>query len=193
MIAITGGIASGKTVVSTRLRNLGAVVLDADQYARKVVEPNSPGWKKVSAAFPMVIQDDLCINRPLLAKIIFANKEKRKVLEEIVHPLVLELLQSHSMEAARENKVVFADIPLLYEVGWDKWMEQVWVVYVSPEIQLKRLINRAKISYSEAQEMINSQLSLEQKAECADEVINNNGTLIETWEQIDSLWKKIRH
>lgn len=191
MIAITGGIASGKTAVSNRLRDLGAVVLDADQYARKVVEPNSLGWKKVSVAFPMVIQDDLSINRPLLAKVIFANKEKRKVLEEIIHPLVLEFLQFDATEAKRAGKVVFAEIPLLYEVGWDKWMSQVWVVYVSPKTQLKRLIARAKISCSEAQEMINSQLSLEQKAKYANEVIDNNGTLAETWEQVDNLWRNI--
>jgi len=193
MIGITGGIASGKTLVSNRLRDLGAVVLDADAYAKKAVEPRGLGWKEVADVFPMVVQDDLTLNRQLLAKIIFADQEKRILLERIIHPIVLKLIKSDAYEAEQKGKIVFAEIPLLYEVGWNEWIDRVWVVYVKPEIQLERLVKRANISLSEAKRMIASQLPLDHKVELADEVIYNNGTIRETWEQIDSLWKDLQH
>jgi len=193
MIGITGGIASGKSVVSERLRHLGAVVLDADVFSREAVEPHTPGWRRVKDAFPEVIRDDFTIDRRMLGRIVFADAAKRKVLEGIIHPEVLQMLRTGAEAAKRQGKRVFAEIPLLYEVGWDDLMEQVWVVYVNPEVQLDRLMKRAGLSQKEAQRMVASQWPLERKAEMATKVIDNNGSLAETWQQVDALWKELEH
>lgn len=191
MIGITGGIASGKSVVSERLRHLGAVVLDADVFSKDAVKPHTPGWERVKEAFPDVIQGDLTIDRRLLGQIIFANAEKRKILESIIHPEVLGRLKAEARGLEQEGKVVFAEVPLLYEVSWESFMEQVWVVYAREDVQLERLMERAGISREEAQLMVASQLSLEEKVERATEVIDNSGSLEETWRQVDALWKEL--
>lgn len=193
MIGITGGIASGKSVVSERLRRLGAVVLDADVFSREALNPHTPGWEKVQLAFPSVMKSDGTIDRRLLGQIIFADTNQRKILEDIVHPEVLARLQSEASTAEEAGRIVFADVPLLYEVGWDSFMAKVWVVYVQREIQLERLMKRAGISRAEALQMVASQLSLETKAERADVVIDNNGPLAATWQQVDDLWKELEH
>lgn len=191
MIGITGGIASGKSSVAERLRSLGAVVIDADHLARRAVEPNTPGWESVREVFPEVIQEDNTINRRQLGQIIFADAEKRKILEGIIHPEVLSMLQEGAQAAEEEGKIVFAEVPLLYEAGWDPLMEEVWVVYVRPEVQMERLMRRAGISRQAAEEMMASQMSLEEKVKRAAVVIDNNGSLAETWLQVDALWKEI--
>jgi len=191
MIGITGGIASGKSVVSDRLRHLGGVVLDADVFSRDAVKPHTPGWERVKEAFPAVIQPDLTINRRLLGQIVFADAAQRKVLESIIHPEVLQRLMAEGRKGEQEGKIVFADVPLLYEVGWENLMDQVWVVYVRKEVQLERLMRRAGVGKDDARQMVASQLSLEKKAERATRVIDNNGSLEETWEQVDALWKEL--
>ncbi len=191
MIGITGGIASGKSSVAERLRSLGAVVIDADHLARRAVEPNTPGWERVREVFPEVIQEDNTINRRQLGQIIFADAEKRRILEGIIHPEVLSMLQEGAQAAEEEGKIVFAEVPLLYEAGWDPLMEEVWVVYVRPEVQMERLMRRAGISRQAAEEMMASQMSLEEKVKRAAVVIDNNGSLAETWLQVDALWKEI--
>lgn len=191
MIGITGGIASGKSTVSQRLRALGAVVLDADVLSREVVLPHTPGWEQVKAHFPEAIKPDLSIDRRLLGEIVFGDESKRKLLEKIIHPEVLKRIQEEGDAAEREGKIVFADVPLLYEVGWEIFMEAVWVVYVDPQVQLRRLMKRNQLSEEEARRIIASQLPLEVKVMRADQVIDNNGTLDQTWEQVDALWKEL--
>lgn len=191
MIGITGGIASGKSAVAGRLCSLGAVVLDADLIAREAVEPHTPGWAEVKKFFPEVIQGDLQINRRELGRIVFSDPGKRKVLEKIVHPLVRLGLEEEGARLAAKKKVVFAEVPLLYEVGWDEWIKPVWVVYVRPEVQLERLMARARISAEEALQMIASQMPLAEKVKRAQRIIDNNGSLVETWAQVDALWKEL--
>lgn len=191
MIGLTGGVASGKSTVAKRLQALGAVVLGADKFARDAVEPHTPGWIQVKEAFPEVIRDDQSIDRRLLGEIVFAQEEKRKVLEGIIHPQVLTMLQREARLAEQESKVVVAEVPLLYEVGWEDLMDQVWVVYVHPETQLQRLLERSGFSREQAGRIIASQMPLEEKVRRADQVIDNNGTLEMTWEQVDALWKEL--
>lgn len=192
MIGLTGGIASGKSSVAQRLKLLGAVVLDTDLFSREAVEPLSAGWQQVKEAFPQVIQEDLSINRRLLGEIVFADGEKRKRLEGIIHPIVLERMLKEGQEAEAAGKVVFAEVPLLFEVGWDRFMDQVWVVYVDPRTQLERLIRRSGLALEEAQRIINSQLPLADKVRRADRVIDNTGSLEETWDQVDLLWRELQ-
>ncbi|HKM43673.1 MAG TPA: dephospho-CoA kinase, partial [Limnochordia bacterium] len=140
---------------------------------------------------PEVIQEDSSINRRMLGQIVFADAHQRKILEGIIHPEVLLRLQAGAKAAKSAGKIVFAEVPLLYEVGWDRFMEEVWVVYVGPDVQLERLMQRSGIPRQAALEMIASQLPLEEKMKRANVVIDNNSTLAETWQQVDALWKEI--
>lgn len=101
------------------------------------------------------------------------------------------MLQREARLAEQESKVVVAEVPLLYEVGWEDLMDQVWVVYVHPETQLQRLLERSGFSREQAGRIIASQMPLEEKVRRADQVIDNNGTLEMTWEQVDALWKEL--
>lgn len=192
MIGITGGVASGKSVVSERMQALGALLLDADRFSRETVEPQEPAWQLVKEAFPSVIRGDSRIDRKKLGQIVFADPEARKVLEKIIHPFVLKRLLSEAAEGKLSGRVVVAEVPLLYEVGWEHFMDKVWVVTVKPEIQLERLIKRANISKEQAEQMIASQLPLEEKVARADIVIENSGSLEETFRQVDTLWKELQ-
>ncbi len=138
-----------------------------------------------------MIQGDLTIDRRLLGRIVFADAAKRKILEGIIHPEVLARMQREGQTAEEAGKIVFAEVPLLYEVGWDQFMESVWVVYAEKEVQLERLMQRAGVSREEALQMAASQMPLEQKAERAKIVIDNSGPLAETWQQVDALWKEL--
>lgn len=191
MIGITGGIASGKSTVAKRLRELGASVLDADQIAKEVVEPQTQGWEKVKVKFPEVIQANGEIDRRRLGQIIFSDPLKRQILEDIIHPLVKESLEEQGVAAKKMGLIVFAEVPLLFEVGWENWLEPVWLVYVRPEVQLQRLLARTNLSEAEALNMINAQIPLEDKVKRAEVVIDNNGDLKETWKQVDALWQTL--
>ncbi|MGB4431243.1 MAG: dephospho-CoA kinase [Limnochordia bacterium] len=192
MIGLTGGIASGKSAVAQRLRALGAVVLDADQFSREVVEPYTPGWQRVKEAFPAVIRPDQSIDRALLGEIVFSDPQQRRTLEGIIHPEVLKRLKEEGEKAVKEGRVVFAEVPLLYEVGWDRFMDETWVVYVRPEIQIQRLLERSPLTREQAEQRIASQMPLEEKASRAQRVIDNNGPLERTWEQVDALWEELK-
>ena len=192
MIGLTGGIASGKSAVARRLAFLGAVVLDADRLAREAVEPGAPAWAQVKEAFPQVIQEDQTIDRRLLGEIVFSDAQKRKLLESFIHPEVLRMLLARAVQAKAQGRLVVAEVPLLFEVGWEGLMDEVWVVYVRPEVQLERLLARSSLSREQAERMIESQLPLDVKVSRADRVIDNNGPLEKTWEQVDALWEELQ-
>ena len=191
MIGLTGGIATGKSTVAQRLRTLGAVVLDADVLAREVVEPHTPGWERVQKEFPQVIRPDLTIDRRLLGQIVFGDAEARRRLEAIIHPEVISTMRTQGMALEAKGSIVVCDIPLLYETGSEAWLDEVWVVYTDPETQLRRLMKRNRISEEEALQMIQAQMPLEEKARRADRIIDNSGSLEETYRQVDALWEEI--
>lgn len=192
MIGITGGIASGKSTVAKYLRSLGAVVLDADSIAREVVEPGTYGWQRVREEFPQVIGATGEIDRAKLGRIVFEDPAKRKQLEAIVHPLVLNSLQESAKKEKEKGSLLFAEVPLLYEVGWETGLQSVWVVYVDYKVQLERLLKRSGLPLRQVEQMIASQMPLAEKAKKADVVIDNNGTQAETFAQVDALWKELR-
>jgi dephospho-CoA kinase len=159
--------------------------------AREVVKPLTPGWVMVKQAFPEVIQEDLEIDRKRLGQIVFAQTAKRQLLESIIHPQVLEELLRQAKHEEQGGRTVFAEVPLLYEVGWEQYMEEVWVVYIPQELQLKRLISRARLSEADALQRIASQMPLEEKKQRAKKVIDNSGSLAETFRQVDALWQEL--
>ncbi|MDO4193775.1 MAG: dephospho-CoA kinase [Erysipelotrichaceae bacterium] len=176
-IGITGTIGSGKTTLSILLRRRHLPVFDADGYTRICYHRSHPAAERMITEFGEGILDEYGeISRKALADIIFRDEEKRLLLNSIIHPFVLEGLnrffENHSSE-----ELVFAEIPLLYEVGWDKYFDICCVVSCDDEIAVQRLIEDRGMSEEDARLRIASQLDRIEKIERADEVIYNNGTI----------------
>lgn len=192
IIGLTGSISTGKTQVSNYLRNRGEKVIDADLIAREVVDLE-PVKEKIKEVFGDDIYKDDELDRKALGEIVFRDKEKRQVLNEIEHPEIYKII----LEEVKNSKGrVFVDIPLLFEsqhlnekYGLD--FDEVWLVYVSRETQVKRLIKRDRISRGYALEKINSQMSVEDKKIMADVIIDNSGSLEETFKQVEENLKRL--
>jgi len=186
VIGLTGGIASGKTTVSSILKDLGAVVIDADEVARRVVEPGQPAWQDILATFgPGVLNDDRTLNRPALAARVFGDPELLQKLNRITHPRVREYIEQKLayLREQRPDAVVVLDVPLLYESGMDKMADEVWVVWVDEEVELARLMERDGLAREDALKRLRAQMPLREKARRADRVIDNTGTRQETARQ----------
>lgn len=194
LIGLTGGIASGKTVVAKRLGQLGAVVVDADQLARDVVATGTPGLAAIAKRFgSAVIAADGSLDRAALGALIFQYPDARLDLNAITHPAIREL-SSRLFDAAErtdQNAVVVYDVPLLVEASRDPGYPQfdlVVVVNASTATRLGRLISLRGLSRKEAQHRLNSQATDTERLAIADVVIDSNGTLDETVAQAEALW-----
>lgn len=174
VLGITGGIASGKSTVVDFFKVEGFPVVDGDIVARKVVEPGTEGLKVLEKVFgSAIIEKDGQLNRKKLGDIIFQNEQKRALLNETLEPFIRSEIERQVEVAKKKSDLVIVDVPLLYEGNYEAMMDKVAVVYVTPEIQLKRLMARNALSKDGALERINSQLSLEEKKMRADIVIDN--------------------
>ncbi|MBZ4687240.1 MAG: dephospho-CoA kinase [Clostridiales bacterium] len=194
VIGLTGGIASGKTTVATILQELGAAVLDADEVAKKIVQKGKPAYKEIIKTFGRkVLTSDGDLNRKLLGKIVFNDEEKRKKLESIIHPRVKEyfLEEIQRIKEKDPQKIIVLDVPLLLESGMETLVDEVWVVAVSEELQIKRIELRDRIGRQEALKRIKAQMPLKEKLKYADRIINAEGTLEDTKRQVVSLWREI--
>lgn len=189
VIGLTGGIASGKSTVANYLKENGFAVIDADIAARQAVEKGTEGLRKVAETFPGVLNEDGTLNRKALGTIIFNDKAQRDSLNEIVHPIVRRLMDEEKAAALSEGKVVVMDIPLLYENELEHTVDEVWVVYVSYDIQKMRLMKRNELSESEADARINSQMSMDEKRDKADIVIDNCYDLDSLYKRLEALIK----
>lgn len=194
LIGLTGGIASGKTTVAGMLGRQGAVVLDADQIAREVVSPGRPAWREITARFgDAVIAADGSVDRARLGELVFNDPSLLRELNAIVHPRVGQELASRTDEIRRRQPeaVLIYDVPLLIEAGMQNAVDLVLLVYVSPDVQLKRLRERDGFSEEEALARIGSQMPLDDKRKYADAVIDNSGSLEETAGQVRRFWYKL--
>lgn len=190
-IGLTGGIACGKSTVSAMLVDRGALLVDADQIARDVVEPGSPVLEQVAAHFGQaVLQEDGSLHRKKLGEIIFGDTEARKQLESILHPPIRKMIrdQMEAYERQFPDKLVVVDIPLLFESNLSYLFEQVMVVYVPRHIQLERLMARDGLTESSANSRIEAQMSIEEKRKLADIVIDNSGTWEDTYAEVGRFW-----
>jgi dephospho-CoA kinase len=187
-VGLTGGIASGKSLVAAELAARGAVVIDADVLAREVVEPGTEGLAAVVERFGEGVLESGQLNRVRLGQIVFADPEARRDLERIVHPAVraraAELERSAPLDA-----VVVHVIPLLVETGQQERFDVVAVVDVDPEIQLARLVARDGLNEADARARLAAQASREERRAVADIVIDNGGTVTDLKTQIGSLWQ----
>lgn len=189
-IGITGGIASGKSTVTAYLISKGWPVIDADLIARQVVEPGTDGLKAVVDQFSKeVLTAEGTLDRPKLGEIIFNDPIKRQQLNRILLPLVQqEILHQLNHQKAQ---LVFADIPLLFEEGYERWFDETWVVDVPLQQQLERLMKRNGLSQSQALARINSQMPLQKKKKLGTRVLDNSKGKKELYDQIDQLLNEL--
>lgn len=189
VIAITGSISTGKSSVSNYLIEKNIPVIDTDKLSRVVVEKGSVGLNQLIENFGnKILNDDGTLNRKALGEIIFNDSKSREKLNHILHPLIRQLVNEQLEEYRASNvPLVFVDIPLYYEGNANIKADEVWVVYTTLDSQLKRLMKRNNIDQQEAHNLINSQMSIEDKSTWADVVIDNSGTLEETYRQVDQL------
>jgi len=192
IIGLTGGIASGKSTVSNYLAELGAIIIDADKIAHEIMEKGKPAYWQVIEAFGRgILAENGEIDRSRLGKIVFNDPEQKKTLEEITHPQVIREMREKIEEYRAENKVIVLDIPLLFEAGLEFMVDEIWVVYVDRETQLQRLMARDGLSYQEANIRIQAQMSLEEKRELADFLIDNRSTIEDLKRKVLLKWREI--
>lgn len=193
IIGLTGGIASGKTTISNYFRSLQVPLIDADLVARKVMSAGQPAVAKIAEVFgeEMLLPDGE-INRKELGELIFGSEEKRKQLNQIVQSQIRdEIKEEMKTHLKDEPELLVVDIPLLYEENYEKEVDEVMVVYVDATTQKERLLNRDQdLSELEAENRINSQMPLFEKAKKADVVIDNNGTVDESHQQVKEWLQK---
>ncbi|VAX17167.1 Dephospho-CoA kinase [hydrothermal vent metagenome] len=195
LIGVTGGLATGKSLVSSMLVDLGARLIDCDVLAREVTAPGSEGLTKVKAEFgETVIRDDGALNREELASLVFSDPVKLSALEGILHPIIKQLVMSRSKEIISKNKdaIVIVDAPLLFESGLNSRMDQNIVVVCDLEEQKRRAERRGGLSEDQIESRIKAQAPLSKKSEMADYIIDNSGDKNETLAQVREVWGKIR-
>ncbi|KTR41805.1 dephospho-CoA kinase [Curtobacterium oceanosedimentum] len=196
IIGLTGGIAAGKSTVSRRWAEHGAVVVDADQLARQAVAPGSPGLARVSERFgPGVVAPDGSLDRPALGSIVFADAAARKDLEAITHPEVWRLAQQafDRAEAADPGAVVVYDVPLLAEARDSRPIRFDAVVVVdAPAAQrVERLVAHRGLPRAEAERRVAAQASDAERLALADHVVDATGSLADTLRSADEVWERI--
>lgn len=185
-IGLTGSVATGKSTVSNMIQQAGIPLVDADIAARKVVEPGTEGLKEIVAYFGgEILLADGTLNRAKLGEIIFKDKEKREKLNEITHPRVKDyMLEARERFFRAGEELVFFDIPLLFESHLESLVDQIVVVWTTPETELKRLMERNNLTKEDALRRIESQMGIDEKARKADFVIDNNESLEKTQKQV---------
>lgn len=193
-IGLTGGIASGKSVVTQYLRDMGAPVFDADAASRRAVAKGTPGLQQVLQVLGSeYATPDGNLDRPRVAAKVFHDQAARKKLEAVIHKIVWQEATAFMKQAsAQGSRVVFLDVPLLIECGWQDQVDQVWLVSLPREEQVRRAMLRDGTSAAQVEARIGTQLSLEAKKKFADLVIDNSGSLGNTKKQVAAAWEKLQ-
>lgn len=190
IIGITGGIASGKSTVVAEIRKQGYQVIDADQVVHELQEKGGKLYQTlVEWLGNDILQGDGELDRQKLGKAIFGNKEMMEKSSRLQNEIIRQELANRRNQLAQTEKVFFMDIPLLIELDYMDWFDEVWLVYVDEKTQLDRLVMRNHYTRSEAQKRIASQMSTEAKKAYADKILDNRGNLQELKEQIGRLLK----
>lgn len=192
IIGITGGIASGKSTVTEFLRQQGYQVIDADQVVHELQEPGKRLYQALLSTFgPAILQEDGRLDRPKLGAMIFGNPDLLAQSSQLQNEIIREELARRRDLLAETEDIFFMDLPLLFELEYDNWFDQIWLVDVTEETQLSRLMARNTLSQEEAEKRIAAQLSLREKRKRANVLIENNGSLEETRQQIRVALQKL--
>ena len=193
-IALTGGIACGKSKVSQLFKKLGAEVISLDELSRQVVTPDSKGLNQLIERFgDVILNADKTLNRKALRDILLKDKANQQLIEDILHPKILEKMQ---MEIEKtKNKVIIVEIPLLVEKNLDYLFDRAIIVNCNEINQLKRLIKRENISEKSAKQQISAQISAEERLEIAKklptDIIENNSQIFKIEEKVANLYQKL--
>ena len=188
VIGLTGGIASGKSTVSELLTAFGFKVVDADTAARDAVAKGTPGIEKVREVFgDEAIDENGEMDRKYMGELVFNNPGERIKLNEIVHPIVREIMEQKKQQFLNEGHNVIMDIPLLFENELQDTVDEVWLVYTSESIQIDRLMKRNDLTQEEAKARVYSQISIDKKSRMADHVIDNLGDKLELKQNLERL------
>mgnify|MGYP000933988131 FL=1 len=190
IIGITGSIACGKSLVSNYLQEKGYTIIDADKIGHMALE-NDEVKKQLVNKFGKSILKDNEVNRVTLGKLVFENKENLKGLNKIIHPQVRKNI-SEQIQVHKNEKLVFVDVPLLFEAKFDDLVEKIIVVSLDEKIQLERLMNRNSLSKEEALQRIKSQIPVREKEKLGDYVVDNSLTQENTYNQVDRILEKLK-
>jgi len=195
ILGVTGGIASGKSTVSKMLERLGAPLVDTDLIARQVVMPGSPVFNAIVDFFgSRVIAPDGGLDRKKISDIVFNDTKKRKALEGITHPAILNesFRQAKNLAETGHSLVIQVAVPLLIESNMRDMFEKVLLVHIPPPMQIKRLAKRDGISEAAAANILKSQLPIDDKIPYSDFVIDNRGSLEQTRKEVENLWSNLK-
>lgn len=192
LVGLTGGIASGKSTVASAWVELGGIEIDADQLAREVVEPGTPGLAAIKAAFGDSVIRDGALDRGALGQIVFSNADKRKQLEEIVHPLVKQLAAKRIAELPDDSIVIY-NVPLLVEAAVELDFNKVVTVEAPADKQIERLVSIRKMDLAEAEKRVAAQATPVQRANAADVILNSNQDIHLLLKDARKLWQQIEH
>ncbi len=193
-VGLTGGIASGKSTVARMLAEKGAVLIDFDEIAHAVEDPGGPVWREIVRHFgEEILHEDRTIDRRTLGETVFADREKRELLNRLVHPAIFEEWQRRLAEirAGHADAIVVSDIPLLIEAGMKGMVDLVLLVYITPEEQIRRVMARDGFSREEAERRLAAQMPIEEKLRWADIVIRNGGSPEETRREVCTVWMEL--
>lgn len=193
IIGITGGIASGKSVVTDFLRSQGYQVIDADQVVHELQKPGGRLYQVLLSEFGTeILLADGQLDRKKLGTLLFSRPNLLEKSSRLQNDIIREELALKRNQLAATEELFFIDIPLLFEQEYEDWFDQIWLVDVSKDTQLERLMARNNLSQEEAQRRIAAQLSLEEKRQRAEIVIDNNGALLATLKQVQAFLDKER-
>ncbi|REI29855.1 dephospho-CoA kinase [Staphylococcus felis] len=188
VIGLTGGIATGKSTVAELLQIHGFKIVDADVASRKAVEKGSEGLEKVRDLFgEEAITAEGEMNRAFIGQEVFYDDEKREQLNQIIHPIVNQLMKKERDDYLEKGYNVIMDIPLLFENGLEDTVDEVWLVYASEPIQIDRLMARNNMSIEDAKARVYSQISIDKKSRMADVVIDNLGSKLELKQNLEKV------
>ena len=195
VIGLTGGIGTGKSTVSRILKKRGYEVIDLDVIAHEVIRFPQVIEKIVENFGKEILENNNSendiISREKLGKIIFRDKEKRLILNSIMHPEILHSMREKILKYKKENKIIFVEIQLLFEVQWEKEFDSILLVSADEKTQIQRVLKRDNRTYEEALNIINSQMPLDEKKKKSDFIIENNGNILELEQKVDEFLKKL--
>ena len=186
VIGITGGIASGKSTACQYIRDKGYRVFDADASSRSLTARGGKALPLIAEVFGAHFIHDGELDRRLMSQEVFSSPEKRKMLEEIIHPLVISDCKQYMLDCANEH-LCFLDVPLLFESGMDSLCDEVWLVSSPVNERISRLAQRSDMTHDEAKKRIKSQMPEYKKRALADRIIDSSGTVEHTRTRIDKL------
>lgn len=191
LVGLTGGIASGKSVIASVFERRGAFLHRADEEAHRLMAPGRPAWKAVVARFGEgILAPNRTIDRRALGRIVFADRTSRRELEGIIHPWVIAAMREETERLAAEGrfKIYVSEAALIFEAGWAGFFDRIVVAYCRPEIQVRRLMERDGIPREDALRRISAQQAAEEKRTLADYVIDTSDALEDTLARAEAVW-----